>query len=848
MGTILHDLRYGARMLGKSPGFTAVAVLTLALGIGANSAIFSLLDAALLRSLPYPDAHALAKIHLTARADSESEVEVQPWWSYPKFEQLRDGASMFAGVAAYASSYYNLTGVSRPERLAVETVSANYFSILGVDAALGRTFLGEEDAVAGARPVVLLGYGIWQDRYGGDPNVLGQAIRLGETSLEIVGVMPRGFAGLSGVAQLWAPMAMAPALSRWDKALTWYGTHWHEIIARVRPGRPFAQAAAQIETLGRRVGESFPGPRKVYGAVAVPLESLRVDPVMKRSLLVLLAAVAMVLVIGCVNIAGLLLARAGARQRELSIRLAVGATRARLVRQLLTESLLLASLGGAVALLLAAWATGALTGLVPMAENYLFDIRSATIGWRVLLFTMTTSLLTGVAFGIAPALHASRGGIIEALKRGGAGTAAAGAAHRRSSRSVRLSLRRILTPRTVPSFRRLISPRSLLVAGQMALAIVLLVGAGLMLRSLAHLRAVDPGFTAGNVLSLRVEPDLAEPRGPNGLAFKRQLLERLAAVPGVDSVGLSNCAPLSGECWSTNIKEVDGIERSGSGEPYIGIQYVAPDHFATLGIPLLRGRSFGRADRAGAPLVMMINETAARELWPGEDPIGKRLSIGEPLFTDGGAAEIVGVVADVLYGTPREKAGLDAYMPALQGGPPRLMAFVRTSLEPASLTGALRAAVLALDPDLPIYDVQTMSERLAVATARSRFAGLLLGTLAGIALLLAVIGLYGVVSFGVSRRAREFGIRMALGARAANLLRGVVGSALLVAGVGIAAGIIAAVAATRVLASLLYEVSPTDLPTFLGVALLLTSVAAIAAYLPARRAARADPTVVLREE
>ena len=824
MSSILLDLRHGARMLRKTPGFTGMAVLTLALAIGANSAIFSLLDAAVLRPLPYPDSDALVKIHLTFRSDTSAEIGVQPWWSYPKFEVLRDGASLFDGVAAYALSYYNLTGVKRPERLAVETVSASYFSILGVDAVRGRTFLATEDAVSGAHPVVILAHGLWQNRYGGDPSVLGRSVRLGETVLEIVGIMPQGFAGLSGKAQLWTPMAMAPQLSNRDNALTWHGTHWHEIIARVRADTPFPKAAAQVATLGQRVAEQFPGQGTTHGAAAVPLNSLRVDPVMKDTLLVLVAAVAILLVIGCVNVAGLLLARATARKREFSIRLAVGASPGRLVRQLLTEGLLLSALGGTGALLLAVWTTSGLTALAPTSENYLFDVRAVPVGWRVTLFTLAISVITGIVFAVAPAIRASRAHLTDALKSGGAGSAGE------------------------PGSGLWSSPRSLLVAGQIALAIVLLVGAGLMLQSFSRLRSVDPGFTARNVLSLRVEPDLAEPRGPRALAFKEELVERLASLPGVQGVGLSNCAPLSGQCWITSVRHLDGLALAPATQPVVGVQYVGPDHFATLGIARRRGRDFQATDRVGAPLVAVINETAARKLWPGENPLGRRLALSESLFVDGKTAEVVGVVADVKYRGPEEETGPDVYLPALQSGPTRLMAFLKTAADPTALIPAIRAEVLAIDPNLPIYDIQTMGERLTVVTAGARFRSLLLGTFAGVALLLSLIGLYGVVSYRVSRRAREFGIRMALGATPADLRRGVVGWALRLAAVGIVVGMLAALATTRALSGLLFGVTTTDAPTFLGVGLLLGVVASLASYVPALRATRVDPTEVLREE
>jgi len=816
------DLRFALRGFRKNPGFTAMAVMTLALGIGANSAIFSLLDAAVLRPLPYESPEQLVKLELTSRPEQGGETEQQPWWSYPKFEALRDGTTSYQGVAAYATHYYNLTGIPVPARLATETVSATYFDVLGIKAARGRLFLPEEDRDPGAHPVVVLSEGLWQDRFGGDPSIVGKTLHLGATAMTVIGVAPRGFRGLSGKAQLWAPMAMVPELSRWDTALTWHGTHWHEVVARISSDVAPGVAEAELATLGTRLDEAFGRPGRIAGAASLPLDSLRVEPAMRRAVWILLGAVALVLIIGCVNVAGLMLTRSLARRRELSIRRAIGASRVRLVRQLLTESVLLSLLGGVAALGLASWLLTGLVDLVPAADGFLFETGAVRLDARVLWFTFGISLLTGVLFGIVPAMRAAGGDLSQTMR-----------------------------PGTPPPTRRGIhgfAPGQWIASVQVALAIVLLVGAGLLLKSLSHLRNVESGFIADRVLTLAIEPDLPEPRAVTRVAFKRQLLERFAAIPGVESVGLSNCAPLSGRCWVTDVQAIDGKPLEGEQPFLIGVQYIAPDHFSTLGVSLLRGRAFTPTDDRDAPLVATINETAANRLWPGEDPIGRRIVVGESIFLDDRSAEIVGVVRDVRFVGPETPAGPDIFLPALQGGPGGMLVFLKSQVEPTSLVPTLRREVLALDANLPIYDVQTMSERSALATARARFASLLLSIFAGTALVLAAVGLYGVISSQVGRRTREIGIRIALGAETGQVLRPVMGRAASLAGFGLLLGLAGAVATSRLLSGLLFEVGTTDPLTFGATAGLLTVVALLAGYVPARRATRVDPNVALREE
>ncbi len=819
---LASDVRFALRGFRKHPGFTAMAVMTLALGIGANTAIFSLLDAAVLRPLPFDAPEQLVKIELTGTPEAGGETERQPWWSYPKFTALRDGSSSYSGIAAFATNYYNLTGVPVPARLATESVSASYFDVLGLHSARGRWFLPEEDRDPGSHPVVVLSHGLWQDRHGGDPAIVGKTLRLGTTEMTVIGVAPRGFRGLSGKAQLWVPMAMVPELSRWDQALTWHGTHWHEVIARRAADVAPEAAEAELSRVGARLDHAFGRPGSVAGAASLPLNALRVDPAMRQAVWILFGAVAFVLIIGCVNVAGLMLTRSLARRRELSIRRAIGASRIRLVRQLLTESVLLALLGGVAAVGLASWLLTGLADLVPAADGFLFDTAALRLDIRVLLFTLGVSLVTGVIFGIVPAMRAVRGDLSQTMRAG--------------------------TPPSQWTGSRWFSPGQWVASLQVALAIVLLVGAGLLLKSFGHLRSVDTGFVADRLLTLAIEPDLPEPRDVSRVAFKRKLLERLSAVPGVESVGLSNCAPLSGRCWATDVQRIDGQPLDGEQPFLIGVQYVAPDHFSTLGISLLRGRAFTPSDDRDGPLVATINERAAKRLWPGEDPIGRRIVVGESLFLPDRSAEIVGVVGDVRFAGPESPAGPDIFLPALQGGPGRMLVFLKTSVEPATLVPTLRREVLDLDADLPIYDVQTMAERSALASAQARFAGLLLSIFAGTALLLAAVGLYGVIASQVGRRTREIGIRIALGAEPGQVLRPVLGGAAALAGLGLVLGLLGAVATSRLLSGLLFEVGATDPMTFGGTAGLLAVVALVAGYVPARRAARVDPNVALREE
>jgi predicted permease len=827
MTTLLQDLRYAARWLARNPGFAAVAILTLALGIGTVTTIFSILDAAVLRPLPYRDPDALMTVTITHQ---EGNTPAEPFaWSYPKFESLRRHARSFEAAAAYSTLDLNMTGVAEPERLSAEIVSAAYFPVLGVGAALGRTFSPEEDGPAGSS-VAVISHSLWKSRFGGSASILGRTIQVNRVPLTVVGVLPEGFSGLGGEGQIWVPMATAPTFI-YPEILTENGNHWHNVFARRKAGVTAAAAEAEMAIVGKRVADEHPMEvtGAVWSATAAPLNDSRVDPALRRSVLVLFGAVTFVLLIACANVAALLLARAGSRAREVAIRLAIGSGRGRIVRQMLTESIVLAVAGGIAGVVLSLWGVEALSRLERLSgvgdPSFLFRFAAIQLDGRVLLFALGVSLATGLVFGMAPALHASRGDLAGALKEGGGGKG------------------------TVAGGGRL-SARGLLVPVQVALALVLLVGAGLLARSFARLSGYQAGFRAEGVLTMKFDPTgVLEGDRSQSAVFRRGLLERLAALPGVTAAATGRTPPVSSRNMVAVVRQVDdrkyGIDQ---GAVQIGIHDVSPEYFRALGIPLRRGRAFTPEDREGSPRVVVVSETTARRLWPGQDPIGRRLSATTFYFADGQTAEVVGVAGDVLYGRPGEPQGLDLYYPSFQGGLKWATLFVKTSGDPAALAPAVRREIKALAPNMPVFDVATMDRRVARTFSRERFGAGLLGLLAGIALFLASVGIYGLVAETVSARTREIGLRMALGARPGDILRGVLQRGLALAGIGVAAGLAAAFVLSRLLASLLFGVGASDAATYGAVSLLLFGVSALACWLPARRATRIDPAIALRNE
>ncbi|MCI0388491.1 MAG: ABC transporter permease [Acidobacteria bacterium] len=817
-----QDLRYGARTLWKQPGFTLIAIITLSLGIGANTAIFSVVNALLLRPLPYRQPERLVKVFRTPPDPAKGMLP--SIWSYPRFEMLRDQNQSFAEVVGFNQSPYNLTGTDAPEQLQMEMVSDGYFPLLGVNTIVGRSFTKED-----AGTVALLGYGLWQRRYGGDPQVVGKTIEVDKQAFTIVGVLPPGFRGQSGTADVWLPIWAGPKFVR--TALTHPNDHNLQVIARLKDGVTLTAAQADMHRLSAQIEQKYPSPPDtVPGNAKVPVlepfQSAKVEPALKTSLLLLLGAVGLALLIACANVANLLLARAVARQREFALRAALGASRLRLLRQVGAESLLLALVGGALGVLLARWGVALLLHIRPRdnanplfgtAYTHTFDFFTVNLDWRVLGFNFALALLTGLLFGLLPALQSSFINVNAALKEGAGGSGAGFHGQRKSN------------------------VRGLLIVGEIALALVLLSGAGLMINSLLRLQSVNLGFAPENLLQMTVYARDAKPE------FYEQLLARVKALPGVEAASFSRNAPLLGR-YARAVIDIEG--RADIKKVGVGFHSVSPDYFKTLGIALLRGRVFTPQDRAGAPRVALINKAAAERFFPGEDPIGKRLRpyVTTKYETTEKFVEIVGVVADVPYSRLEEAIGPDIYVSALQPTDQMRMLIVRSRVEAAALTAAVRRETLQLDRNIPLTAVQTMRGRVADVTSRTRFIVVLLGLFAGLALLIAGIGVYGVMSYSVSARAREVGIRMALGAQTGDVLKLILAQGLKLVLIGIVIGLSAAFALTKWMETLLFGVRPTDPLTFTVIAVVLGLVALLACYIPARRATKVDPLVALRVE
>lgn len=795
MDTLLQDLRFGMRLLLRQPAFTLIVVLTLALGIGANTAIFSVVNGVLLRPLPFPHPERLLTVWGSHPDIGQEEA------SQPDFVDWREGARSFEYLEGCANSFFNLTGVGEPERLTGVQVTSGFFQALGIPMALGRTFETGEDQ-QGNNHVVVVSHGFWKRRLGANPAVLGQTLTLDGQPHTIIGVAPERF-HLRWDAEVWVPLALDTPRGRRSDFLY--------VIGRLAPGATRERAQLELTAVAARLAQQYPDTNMGFTAQAVPLQEDLVGE-SRPALLIFMGAVGLVLLIACANVANLMLARSSRRQRELAVRAALGASRGRLIQQMLTESVLLALLGGALGLLLAVWSIDALRtaefSLIPGHAEVGID------GW-VLAFTLGLSLVTGILFGLAPALRLPGNDLDGTLRAGARGLTGG------------LGLRQL---------------RGLLVVGEVALALVLLVGAALLLRSFDRLQRVDTGIQSEGVLTMRVMlPQTKYPEDPQVASFFQQLTERVATVPGVQSSGVTNAVPLGGTpFWAFSI---EGQTSSPGGAQDAETFTVSPGYFHTLSIPLRTGRLLEPQDGPSAPKVALINETLARRYWPGKDPLGSRITVdGETWFT------IVGVVGDVRATTLQKEPYSQLYLPSTQL--PRRMMFltVRTSGDPMSLVGSLRQEVKALDPDLPVSDVLTMAQRFGRAAAKPRVNVLLLGGFAVVALLLAGIGIYGVISQMVVQRTREIGIRMALGAKAEDVLRLMIRQGMAPALVGIGVGLVAAWGSSRLLASLLYGVSATDPLSFCFVPVFLAGVALFAAWLPARRATRVDPTETLRQE
>ncbi|HSB12420.1 MAG TPA: ABC transporter permease [Blastocatellia bacterium] len=827
MDSFAQDIRYALRAMFKSPGFALVAIASLALGIGANTSIFSIVNELLLKPLPYKNPDQLAQVFRETNEPGKGAA-ISEAWSYPKFEALRDHSDSFEQIAAVSDQNFPVTDSDSPERLSVEMVSSSYFSLLGIDAAIGRTFNDDEDLKPGDDPVVTIGHGLWERRFGSDPGVIGKTMSLNKVPLTIVGVLPRGFKGQKGTAEAWVPMMMAPQLL-FPRRLVQRFAHWTEVIARLKPGVSMAQAQNEMQIVSVKAREAIPVPPELAGKLAdesiklTPLKEARIDPAIGKSVLVLFGAVGFVLLIACANIANLLLSRSVSRRREIAVRMALGASRGRLVRQLLTESVILSLLGGVAGLLVALWGIELLSAFKPAARTpqtgYLgaLDFSRANIGAQVLAFNFLLSVVTGIVFGLIPALQGSREDVGAALKEG-----TRGVRERRGMFGV-------------------LGPRNLLVVTEIALTLVLLIGAGLMIRSFARLQALQIGFSPDHVMTMRIELPKYKPAAE--AAFEEQLLNRISSLAGVEAASVASSTPLSSNSAATVMRINERPEGETSS---VGLHSVGPDYFKTLRVPLVRGRTFTDQDR-GSKLVVIINEKAAQEFFPNEDPIGKEVWVGVG-WEANQFGEIVGIVGDVKYGKVEDTFKPQVYLPYLQPTEPAPFVLARTTGEPAQITSAIRREILSLDSSVPIFDVRTLEDRSADATSRTRFSAVLLGTFSALALVLAAVGVYGVMSYAVSERTREIGIRMALGAQPVNVLALAARDGIIVTIAGVAFGLMGAYAATGVLGSQLYGIATTDMATFVAVSLMLAAVALLASYIPARRAMKVDPMVALRYE
>jgi putative ABC transport system permease protein len=812
MNTLLQDLRYGARMLLKQPGFTAVAVITLALGIGANSAIFSVVSAALIKPLPYREPDRLVQFWETNPLKNWTQATVAPanLFDWQKQNQV------FEEIAAYSGSDKKgptLSGLQmesngEPERIRGLYVTGNIFSVLGANAMIGRT-LREEETWQGKHTVAVLGYGLWQRRFGADPKIVGRKIMFNGRDHEIVGVMPPDFYFPSKEAELWLPMGW-----NYSQIAQLRRPHFLRAVGRLKPGVTLGQARSEMAAIASRLEQQYPDTNTQMGVGLGPLKEWIVSDV-QLPLIVFMVAVAFVLLIACANVVNLSLSRSAARAREVAVRSALGAGRGRIMRQLLTESLLIALTGGAIGLLLAGWLKDLLLAFSPGDIPRLDEIR---LDWRVIGFTVGITLLTTLLTGLAPALSLSKPNLTSALKEGGqkGGVGQGG---------------------------RL---RGALVVAEIALALVLVVGAGLMIRSFRRLQQVDPGFNPNNILSLSISlPGLKYPQEAQQRAFFDQAEQRIRRLPGVVAVGATNMPALQGYRWTGDMT----IEGRPPEDYVREVRHkeITPDYFRAMGIPLLRGRFFTESDNDKSQPVIIVNATLARRHFPGEDPIGKRIKFGKPQDQDSWET-IIGVVNDEKQDGLGADVKHEIYKSHLQSAQTRMTLIVRANTDPQSLIGAVREEIRALDRSLPLYDVKAMRVAIYESVARERFITLLLIVFAALALTLASVGIYGVMSYSVTRRTHEIGVRRALGAQTGDVLKLVVAQGGKLAAAGVAIGLTSAFALTRLMKTLLFGVSATDPVTFIAVALLLTIVALLACYVPARRAAKVDPMVALRCE
>ncbi len=824
MSTFLHDLRYGVRLLVKSPGFTAIAALSLALGIGANTTIFTLVNAVLLNPLPVEDPSQLVSLWTTDERNQDSALgflQISPM----NYRDFRDKNEVFSGLAAHNGIPLNLsTANGEPQQVFGEIVTGSYFTVLGVKPAVGRTFSDDEDRNPGERLVAVLGYGEWQKRFGGDPAAVGRTLTVNGQAFTIIGVMPKGFKGTNaiGAPALWVPYMTYPVTTNGFFRELIEPTSRRGLVfnvtGRLKPGTSVRQAEANLKTIARQLEQEYPNENKGRNITLVPLAQATINPGFRSNVVVagglLMTIVGLVLLIACANVANLLLARAAVRQKEIAVRLSLGASRSRLVMQLLTEGTLLAVLGGVFGLLLAYWAQGLLWSYrPPFLQPDAIDLHPDA---RVLLFTLAVSLITGVLFGLAPAVQSSRPDLVVELKE----------------------------KTSAPTgSNRLLNLRGLLVAAQIALSLVALIGAGLFLRSLQNAQRIDPGFDAAHLAVLSFDLGAQAYTEERGRQFQQRVLERAGSVPGVQSATLASTVPLfnGGFARTVFLEGQDASDRRGGR--LVQITVAGQSYLETLGIPLMRGRALAETDQVNTPAAVIINETMAKRFWPDQDPIGKRFKFfGQDRFQ-----AVVGIAKDSKYNFIGEDPAPHIYQATTQVYQPQVSLFVKAA-RPEAVLGTVRGEVQQLDRNLPLTGVFTLKEIFAQSLWAPRMSAWLLAVFAGLSLVLAVIGIYGVMAYAVNQRTRELGIRMALGASQSDVRRLVVLQAFRLTVLGVAAGLIVSFAVSRLIASLLFSVSPTDVVTFIAVPVLLAASALAASYLPAFQATRIDPIVALRYE
>ncbi|HEY7181766.1 MAG TPA: ABC transporter permease [Blastocatellia bacterium] len=821
MQTLWQDLRYGARMLWKKPGFTLVSVLTLALGIGANTAIFTLVNAVFLQPLPVAEPARLMSVFGTDENNRGAQNDFIPV-SWPNFKDYRDQNDVFTGMIAFQFIGLNFSGRGEPQQINGMIVTGNYFDMLGVKAAIGRTFLPEEDRTPGTHPVVVLSYGAWQRRFGGDPSIVGRAIKLNGLDYTVIGVAAEGFKGTNAIGGVdcWVPTMMH------DQVLTGVFREWFNerralmfnVIGRLTPGVTERQAETAMRTLGRRLEQDFPNDNDKRNVTLIPLNRSTVPPQLRPIFLrasgLMLTVVGLVLLIACANVANLLLARATARRKEIALRMALGAGRARLIRQLLTESLMLALAGGAAGLRLALASRDLLWAFRPPGINA--DDINLSFDPRVLGYTLLLSLLTGVIFGLAPAIQASRAELVTELKEKG-------------SQAARGS--------------RWFSLRNLLVVGQVALSLVALIGAGLFLRSLGNAQQINPGFETEKLLVFSFDVGAQGYDKARGMEHYRRVVERVEAIPGVISAAIASAPPFAWGFMRSVFVEGQEPSRGGRGILTI-VGTVGQKYFETMNIPLVRGRNFTEADRENTPPVVVINEAMAKRFWPNQDAVGKRFRF----FGDDVSQEVIGVVKDTATQNIGEDPRPVAYLSLLQDFPSQVTLHVRTAGDPSGLLATAQREVQSLDRTMPLLNPATISQLIREGLWAARMGAALLAVFGLLALILASVGIYGVLAFSVSQRTSEFGIRLALGARPSDVLRLALGQTLALVAAGALIGVTGGLIVTRMVTNLLYGVSAVDPMTFVGMPLLLLLVALLASYLPARRATKIDPMIALRCE